>query len=772
MGQTTSSHSMPQGRGLKVRLAMLAATTAFLTASPCAFSQDDDLANIGISSSSQVLLSSDIKSALLEANSAKMDNQVTATKIAATSAATTLQANDLNQSAEEIAASMADPTKVVEAEEASEKDSSGILSSLFSSDDDNVKASDIISEPNINSRSLGSIFETEEKPHALPEHPLVTTPSSVTNAPTTATITSAPAASTPPAMPSAESSFTEDYNSHNALIDAIAGKAADANESGADVLADSLSSLTEVPGASSLAPTTIAKVDNAPKTLDEAPVGAVNASTPQPPEPLPVTPPALADHDKSESFSNAFQPTGNVSNTVRKETHELKKNFDQIRINENQKAYDNAVEKALTSPSKDTSAAEMLAAHAANQTKAKEQSKTDNTQTPALAPTDSSLGTPNNNNSSSPLGTGALDNSTPKTDANGPSASAADIVSAHPSMDDKNESKIATEIKEKLSDNSNSASPSVTALADATNKDATEKPTGRLSNNTNNAIAASSAFDALAQNHQQDTVIKPDHSGSVGDLLKVEKAADRTDSKSDAMKHVNYNNALAGVTLRVMSPIAPPFLSFQDSLNSPVGIDVELLAELQRRTGFKLENNLIEILNPADIIAVGANGGTDIMIGGANVNSDRKDMFDHTKTYLTSGLSLVVRGDSGIKNEKDLSGRVVGIQDSSNSQMLSKLIPGAIARNMHTPFMCLYGVSRGTVDATVIDSEVANFYKLSILNHNINIIPINSVARSSVAFLLKKDSPHNKYLQAAFSAMIDEGVVDNIVMKYYKDKLL
>lgn len=130
----------------------------------------------------------------------------------------------------------------------------------------------------------------------------------------------------------------------------------------------------------------------------------------------------------------------------------------------------------------------------------------------------------------------------------------------------------------------------------------------------------------------------------------------------------------AGV-LRVGSDVTyPPFEVME--AGKPAGFDVDLAREIAKALGVKLE-----YVNTAwdGIFAALKTGKFDMLLSGITITEERKKSFDlvFSEPYFESGQGIAVRaGEKGIKSEKDLKGKVVGVQINTTGQEAAQKVPG------------------------------------------------------------------------------------------------
>ena len=167
---------------------------------------------------------------------------------------------------------------------------------------------------------------------------------------------------------------------------------------------------------------------------------------------------------------------------------------------------------------------------------------------------------------------------------------------------------------------------------------------------------------------------------------------------------------LQGVKLEIGVSPAAPFVVVGSSLQDITGIDIDIIKELQRRTGFEIANNRIHLSSFADLVDMGSSGQLDIATGAFSITKERAKIFHQSIPTFRSHTVLVTNGSKGIKTINDMSGRtmanLVGAEFPVN-------IDPNVERNMkihseRSEFMTFYAVYKGDADAMLVDAPMAH----------------------------------------------------------------
>ncbi len=148
----------------------------------------------------------------------------------------------------------------------------------------------------------------------------------------------------------------------------------------------------------------------------------------------------------------------------------------------------------------------------------------------------------------------------------------------------------------------------------------------------------------------------------------------------------------------------PPFESIDDK-GEAVGFDVDVAREIAARLGLELE---VVSVKWEGIIPGLKTGDYDMVMSAMTITDERKMEIDFSDPYIDSDQSIAVRkGESGIKSEADLAGKVVGVQVDTTGQFTAEEIPGIKEiRKYDTILMAFEDLELGRIDAIVNDYPV------------------------------------------------------------------
>ncbi len=199
----------------------------------------------------------------------------------------------------------------------------------------------------------------------------------------------------------------------------------------------------------------------------------------------------------------------------------------------------------------------------------------------------------------------------------------------------------------------------------------------------------------------------------------------------------------AGV-LKVGSDVAYAPFEFMEG-DKPVGFDIDIAQEIAKALGVKLQ-----IINTSfdGIIAALKAKKFDIIISAMTITEERKKEIDFSIPYYDSGQIIVVRSDNkDINSEKDLKGKIVGVQLGTTGELTAKKIKDQVGikeiRSYETIPEAFMDLELGRLDAVINDLPVSLYYsknnpKLKCVGKPFTIEQYGIAVRKEDKDLLKK----------------------------------
>ena len=241
------------------------------------------------------------------------------------------------------------------------------------------------------------------------------------------------------------------------------------------------------------------------------------------------------------------------------------------------------------------------------------------------------------------------------------------------------------------------------------------------------------------------------------------EAAETTEKAAEA----EGETKVEGGTLIVGFDQDFPPMGFMGDDGEYTGFDLELAQEAAKRLG--LEYKPQPIAWDAKDMEL-ESGNIDCIWNGFTMTG-REDGYTWSEPYMENSQVFVVAGDSGIKSQADLAGKVVECQVDSSAEAALKEVPDLTATfaqllttaDYNTAFMDL---EQGAVDAIAMDVVVAG-YQISQRNADFVILE-DSLAAEEYAIGFKKGNTELKdKVQGALEEMAADGTLKTISEKWF-----
>lgn len=140
----------------------------------------------------------------------------------------------------------------------------------------------------------------------------------------------------------------------------------------------------------------------------------------------------------------------------------------------------------------------------------------------------------------------------------------------------------------------------------------------------------------------------------------------------------------------------PPF-GFVDANNQVVGFDVDLVREIAKSLGTRID--LVKVTSPTRIPMI-VSGNVDLVAASMTITPDRAKTIDFSIVYYTGAQTLLVPDGSSIGGIKDLTGKTVAVQQGTTLEKnLAELAPGAKALPFRDYTSAWLALRQGRADA-------------------------------------------------------------------------
>ena len=145
-----------------------------------------------------------------------------------------------------------------------------------------------------------------------------------------------------------------------------------------------------------------------------------------------------------------------------------------------------------------------------------------------------------------------------------------------------------------------------------------------------------------------------------------------------------------------------PHLGFVDEKGQYAGFEIDLLNDLARRLGVKVEYTPVKASNRVQLLQ---QKRIDIIFATVSHYRARDQVVDFTVSYLYTPQTLLVKKDGGIKSVADLAGKRVGVDAGSGAvKKIPQVQPKATVQTFQGWPEAFFALERGTVDAIATDN--------------------------------------------------------------------
>ncbi len=232
-------------------------------------------------------------------------------------------------------------------------------------------------------------------------------------------------------------------------------------------------------------------------------------------------------------------------------------------------------------------------------------------------------------------------------------------------------------------------------------------------------------------------------------------------------------NELKGATLKIyVNPSNPPFSTLQSDYKTTVGLDIDIIRELQKRLGFELEEDRVfPLLRAAQLVKM-KNGECDMLGGSMSFTKQRAQYMHFTPIYFDSGLGILysTKYNNKIKSLEDLKGkRVAVIEGTSGESFVKNLGSAKVVIPVQNFTRAALSVAYNKVDAFVYDKPILQNFASQMQSLNLKVTE-DLFAREAAqyAFAFPKDSPYSEIFDKEIKNMIYDGTMSDIIAKYFQ----
>lgn len=216
-----------------------------------------------------------------------------------------------------------------------------------------------------------------------------------------------------------------------------------------------------------------------------------------------------------------------------------------------------------------------------------------------------------------------------------------------------------------------------------------------------------------------------------------------------------------------------PPMGFRDENNELVGFDIDLVKAVGEKLGMEVE------LTPIDWTTkeLELNGDkVNLLWNGLTITPERQETMLMSPAYIANAQVVLVQADSGITTLADLSGKTVGLQDTSSADAAFAATDVAASCEVIKAAentSLLNDLKIGRLDAVVIDKVVADYYLAQEGNEGLVQLEEQLADEEyGIAFKKGNDELADKVL-TALQELVDDGTAAEISQKWFgEDRLI
>lgn len=219
-------------------------------------------------------------------------------------------------------------------------------------------------------------------------------------------------------------------------------------------------------------------------------------------------------------------------------------------------------------------------------------------------------------------------------------------------------------------------------------------------------------------------------------------------------------------TITVVSDTAYAPFEFKDSDQVYKGIDVDIINEVAKRSGWNLD-----MTYPGFDAAVNAvqSGQADALMAGTTITEARQKVFTFSDPYYDTKIVLYTRGDNKVTDYKTLKGKSVGVKNGTIAQSFLEENQdkyGYIIKSFDTSDLMNNSLDAGSIEAAMDDQPVVQYAIKQGKKYAINM---GGEAVGSFGFAVKKGSKFEPLVDdfnKALAEMKKDGTYAQIMTKW------
>lgn len=221
--------------------------------------------------------------------------------------------------------------------------------------------------------------------------------------------------------------------------------------------------------------------------------------------------------------------------------------------------------------------------------------------------------------------------------------------------------------------------------------------------------------------------------------------------------------------LRVGSlTVYAPFEYRDSKTGEYVGFDMDLIREVGRRTGYKIE---IVSMSLDGLVPALMAGNIDAAVSALTITPERSEKVDFTKPYINAGLTVMTTKQNApeINSIDDLRNKKLCAEIGSSGALFMKRIPGAEVVSYNSAAEAFLELNQGGCYAMLNDSPVNKYFLKTNASQSMNLVERPFVASDDFYGIAvqKGDAKLLKMLDDTLDEMKKDGSFDAIYAKWF-----
>lgn len=218
--------------------------------------------------------------------------------------------------------------------------------------------------------------------------------------------------------------------------------------------------------------------------------------------------------------------------------------------------------------------------------------------------------------------------------------------------------------------------------------------------------------------------------------------------------------------ITVASDATWPPMEYVDENKNVVGFDIDLVNEIAKAEGFK-----VEIKNTAwdGIFAGLAAGNYQVIASSVTITDERKATMDFSDPYVNAGQVLVIRKDTtGVNALSDLVGKKVGAQIGTTGAIEIGKVQGVELKTYDEVGLAFEDLVNGNIEGVVADSPIAANFALQNTTYKDKLMIVGQPFTDEwLGFAFKKgDTKTQKLFNDGLAKVKSSGKLDELQKKW------